>query len=375
MSSNNNLNRVYIRSGFLGDILVCLPYIIYDITINNIPLSNVCFLIIQKTNNIDELKNKKLFNPIEAIFGINHIFTKNSIVVSNYSLAQLYNAGQVFKRKFNEANFYYLPFRKENNIHKIKKALFFFLVFIRIKNTNFLFSRKKRIFNEYAHFFDDVISFKEAIQLLKKSADFFHEVFLDQFNSINSPYVLVYPNSQLNIKKWPIESFSNIVQDIFNKTNYQILLVGAKGDFDYNEDLKEQLPNYYSSRVINIAGKFAVDQFIELSKKAVFFIGNDGGPMHMAALGGTPVLALFSYKEEDGLWDPLIAQQYVTFHADVACKVCNKLICQNNLCLKNINTDTVKFVLNNFYSQKTNMDTSLRININKNFGFDFFLDK
>ena len=268
-----------------------------------------------------------------------------------------------------------MPFRKENNIHKIKKALFFFLVFIRIKNTNFLFSRKKRIFNEYAHFFDDVISFKEAIQLLKKSADFFHEVFLDQFNSINSPYVLVYPNSQLNIKKWPIESFSNIVQDIFNKTNYQILLVGAKGDFDYNEDLKEQLPNYYSSRVINIAGKFAVDQFIELSKKAVFFIGNDGGPMHMAALGGTPVLALFSYKEEDGLWDPLIAQQYVTFHADVACKVCNKLICQNNLCLKNINTDTVKFVLNNFYSQKTNMDTSLRININKNFGFDFFLDK
>ena len=47
------------------------------------------------------------------------------------------------------------------------------------------------------------------------------------------------------------------------------------------------------SRVINLAGKTTLRELMALLKCCRLLLGNDSGPMHLAAALGTPVVALF----------------------------------------------------------------------------------
>ena len=130
----------------------------------------------------------------------------------------------------------------------------------------------------------------------------------------------------------------NLIQEIVSKYDYNILLIGSQDDFGYNEKIIMQLNN---KRIFNIAGKFSIEESKVYYKSAKMFIGNDGGPMHTAAIANIPIIGLFSFKDELGIWDPIVSKVYVTFRTNVGCKVCNKLACNSNICMQLIEVSDV----------------------------------
>jgi ADP-heptose:LPS heptosyltransferase len=97
-----------------------------------------------------------------------------------------------------------------------------------------------------------------------------------------------------------------------------------------------------------LAGKLPVlsdlplNQLAALMQAAALYIGNDSGPMHIAAALGTPVVGIFG-SSDPRKWHPWGAPQR-TLWAGLECSPCHGKWCANperHACLERIGVDAV----------------------------------
>jgi ADP-heptose:LPS heptosyltransferase len=104
----------------------------------------------------------------------------------------------------------------------------------------------------------------------------------------NSLLVSIAPGAGSEKRKWPIKNYIEIARHLITMHNATMVVVGGKED----DLLGEQLRSTINNNVINTAGKTTLRQTAALIEKCRLFIGNDAGPMHIAAAVGTPVIAI-----------------------------------------------------------------------------------
>ena len=108
---------------------------------------------------------------------------------------------------------------------------------------------------------------------------------------IQEKYVLFVPGSapQHPGKRWPAKSYAELAE-LFLHEGYQPILIGTVSDSDVTSLIKDSVPT-----VIDLTGKTKIEDVVSLSREAIAAIGNDTGPMHIAAASGCPIVSLFSY--------------------------------------------------------------------------------
>ena len=92
-----------------------------------------------------------------------------------------------------------------------------------------------------------------------------------------------------------------------------------------------------------------VPQTLESLKKvcaeAQLFIGNDSGPMHLAAALGTPCLGLFgpNLPSHSGPWPLLEDGPHQTIEGHTPCRPCEQIVCHqpHDWCMDKIQVDDV----------------------------------
>jgi heptosyltransferase-2 len=101
---------------------------------------------------------------------------------------------------------------------------------------------------------------------------------------------------------------------------------------------------FQNSGAIDLIGKTSVMDLVALYGQCRLLISHDSGPLHLAALTGTPVLALFGptnpFEKVSG------AENQVLWGGEtLACRPCydgrNYADCQDNQCLKSIDIEKV----------------------------------
>lgn len=91
-------------------------------------------------------------------------------------------------------------------------------------------------------------------------------------------------------KRWPAERFAAAVQGISRRAdNCAWLLFGSASDSSLCLDIAQRA----GGRVLNLAGKTSLRQFMALLRLCRVLLTNDTGPMHLAAALGTPVVVPF----------------------------------------------------------------------------------
>jgi len=333
---------VFIRSGFIGDILVALPYIFFELSKRKLHFKDAFFITFQRSNINNELKAKPVVDSYKLIFGNEY---NNSFCVKDYSINSLKKIIKKIKLQEDSCEYIYLPFVNETGNSIFKKKLFLFICgtpykLINVKKPN------KEYNSEYLSFFQTSKDFLEAMSLFRSY--YLNENYTSE-NSIKlfKNSIVIYPNAQLLIKLWPQSQYIKLIKHILNFFDFNIILIGSKSDFEYNNEIINLIEN---DRVVNVAGNYGIQELVNYLKYSSLFIGNDGGPMHMAAIANIPIIALFSYKDKAGLWDPISSKSFVSLRSNVSCKLCNKLLCENNVCLKNILTDDVIFYFEKYIS-------------------------
>jgi len=97
------------------------------------------------------------------------------------------------------------------------------------------------------------------------------------------------PGAEMPIKQWGWQNFARLADELADKYNAKVIIIGGKTDFS----LVEQILSATKSQPINFVGKTTFLQLSALQQRCRLFIGGDSGPLHIAAAVGIPTIGLF----------------------------------------------------------------------------------
>jgi heptosyltransferase III len=112
------------------------------------------------------------------------------------------------------------------------------------------------------------------------------------------PLVLLFPSARYSFKAWPVERFAALA-DWLADQGAVVALIGHERE----RLIGQQILKVTKSKPQNLIGQTRLLQLASLMKRSTLFVGNDAGPMHMAAAVGCPVLGLFGPTDPQ-VWGP-----------------------------------------------------------------------
>ena len=98
-------------------------------------------------------------------------------------------------------------------------------------------------------------------------------------------------------KRWPPEHYREITT-LFASQGILPVVIGGRNELN----LAERIANGGPAR--SIVGKTTLADIAELARHAAVSVGNDTGPMHIAAICGCPCLVLFSNASNPDITAP-----------------------------------------------------------------------
>jgi len=103
------------------------------------------------------------------------------------------------------------------------------------------------------------------------------------------PYAIICPGAGWPGKKWPEKRLAELGDRLVSERDMGVLLVGSPGEFA----LCESVQNAMTKPAANLAGRTSWGSLAALIRGAQLFVGNDSGPMHLAAVYETPSVVFF----------------------------------------------------------------------------------
>ena len=137
-------------------------------------------------------------------------------------------------------------------------------------------------------------------------------------------------------KRWLPEQFAEVAESLSNGSNRKWVLFGTKNDAGAGEIIAAKL----GDKCINRIGQTTLDDLISELRNCRALLTNDTGTMHLAALLGLPVVAIFG-STEPALTGPL-GEGHVVVRHHVECSPCFLRECPIDFrCMKEVTTKEV----------------------------------
>ncbi len=155
----------------------------------------------------------------------------------------------------------------------------------------------------------------------------------------------IHPCNILPYKAWPQEKWIKIIK--YLTLNYDVTIIGSKEE---SKMVKELLKKVKSKRIIDLSGKTNIKELINILPNFKLFIGNDGGPMHIAASMNIKTIGLFG-PETPVRYAPF-NKNSIALYNPTNCSPCIKTYanknpgCEEVNCMKKISIEDVKEAIN-----------------------------
>jgi|AGTN01.2.fsa_nt_gi ADP-heptose:LPS heptosyltransferase len=112
----------------------------------------------------------------------------------------------------------------------------------------------------------------------------------------SGPLIAFCMGASMEKKKWPILRYQELAHWLVKEYDARIVLVGGPGDRMDADQLVQSMPD----SIFSIAGNATIRQSAALLKRCDLYVGNDTGPMHLAAASRVPVIAIFANNVSSG---------------------------------------------------------------------------
>lgn len=118
---------------------------------------------------------------------------------------------------------------------------------------------------------------------------------------LDAPYALLVPGAAPHrpAKRWPAVQFGELASRLAGR-GIRPVVVGAKGDAELAAVICASCPE-----ALDLTGRTSLLDLGGLCARAALAVGNDTGPMHMAAAMGCRCVVLFSAESDPALTAPL----------------------------------------------------------------------
>jgi ADP-heptose:LPS heptosyltransferase len=114
------------------------------------------------------------------------------------------------------------------------------------------------------------------------------------------PYVIFVPGGSAHRpeKRWPVEKYGELARILYSR-GLDIVIIGGPQESTLAQGIQRQVP-----RSRDLTGRTDFASIAVLGAKAALAIGNDTGPLHLAAAAGAPTVVLFSSVSDPALSAP-----------------------------------------------------------------------
>lgn len=166
------------------------------------------------------------------------------------------------------------------------------------------------------------------------------------------PIIAMHPGSggYSTARRWSPERFAQLADTLYQDVGGQLLLVGGPEEAELHAQIIGMLHSGIPAR--SLAGKGKIQVTAAVLELADLFVGNDAGPMHLAAAVGTPTVAIFGLSNSDA-WGPYTGghpeRRAIIVKLDLPCMPCfyhghelgTPEGCATRDCLANLGVDPV----------------------------------
>jgi ADP-heptose:LPS heptosyltransferase len=149
------------------------------------------------------------------------------------------------------------------------------------------------------------------------------------------PYAVVHPSALMSTKRWEATRFAAVARDIASK-DLTIVLTAGPGE----ESHALEVAQHIEGTVILLG--LSIPELAELIRGARLYVGNDSGPMHLAAAVGTPIVAVWG-SSDSRRWRPWGVEHRVVQNP-FECNPCpgyRCLVAPSPLCIESVTVDQV----------------------------------
>lgn len=120
-------------------------------------------------------------------------------------------------------------------------------------------------------------------------------------------------------RAWHAERFGAVAGELERRAGLRSVLLGAPADAPFHRAMREVCPE-----AVDLAGKTTLRGMAALIARARLFIGNDSGPMHVAAAVGAPIVAVFGPGAPHKTAPYLPAEKFRVIYAALPCSPCRQ---------------------------------------------------
>lgn len=137
-------------------------------------------------------------------------------------------------------------------------------------------------------------------------------------------------------RDWGMDKFSGLIERL-KDDNITVFLVGHGQE---EQDKAGSLAERY--QIPNFSGKLSIAELLYLISHSHVYVGADSGPLHVASLTATPLVALYgpNIPEISGPWRE---KDVTIIRRHMECQPCGQRTCIYGIipCMKNIKTDEI----------------------------------
>ena len=148
--------------------------------------------------------------------------------------------------------------------------------------------------------------------------------------------IVIHIGAKKRYRDWGIENFSSLIK-LLSQDNYHIFLIG-KGDEE--EKRGKFLSDLYGAH--DFAGKLSIKEILYVIAHSDVYFGADSGPLQLASLTKTPIVALYGPNIPD-VSGPYRDENVTILQLDLDCIPCPQKSCRHEevKCMKGIEVSEV----------------------------------
>jgi lipopolysaccharide heptosyltransferase II len=324
-------NILVIRTDRIGDVICSLPAV--KALRENFPQSSIIFLSAVYTKDLLE-ENNEIDHVIALRPGMSvsdKISFVNNLKKYNFDLAVILSP-------------FFMP------------ALFSYLAAARsrlgypLNGSGFLLTHKADINNRLKH---EVLSCLEVTKLIgvdtqdirpclsvsPQAQEYANEFFKKEAIADTDLVIGIHPGASWEYKRWNQEGFSRVADDLIERYKAKVILFCAEKD----KKVVDKIASLMRNKPIIFGPGINLLHLAAMIKKCRVFLGNNSGPMHIAAAVGTPVVAIFGSihpLDNESKWAPY-ARDNIIVRQGMYCRDCHPGHCPDHRCIKMIKAQDV----------------------------------
>lgn len=316
MTTKHNIKKIIIsRTDAIGDVILTLP---------------ICGII-------------KQFYPNIKILFLGRSYTKDVINCCEH-VDEFINADEVLKLADKDAVLYLKSLNADGIIHvfpnkRISKISKKAKIKLRVGTTNRIFhwgtaNKLVRLSRKNSTLHESQLNCKllEPLEIfilpdLKEMASFTGFSRIPELTNSgasvldkNKTKIILHPKSNASAREWSLDHYASLIKQL-PKDHFQFFISGTAKEKELLAGWIKTLP----PEVVDLTGKFTLNEFIAFINQADYLVAASTGPLHIAAACGIGAIGIYPPIQpmHPGRWQP-IGKKAQALVVNKACSDCRK---------------------------------------------------